>query len=533
MANMEKPFSEHESIISPTASSTGDFVTEDELTLWQAVSKWRKVVLYCVGLNAAVLLYGYDQAIVGSVSGLPAFQRDFGELMAGKIILPSLWLGLWNVGTPIGVMIGAVIGGWFQDRVGRRWSLSTGSVIAAMGIAVMFTCFVSDEVLTRRALFLAGKLVQGLGIGMIMSTTQTWMSEVLPPLLRGPVLSFLSIFTLLGQLIGAIVVFKSLDLPGRKSYTVCFASQWPFSIATLIMAFFLPESPTYLIRKDKIDLAYKAQTRLNEPNAHTESIVEGLRMSIQEERKTSQSTYMDCFKGQDLRRTMIVVFSCVIPQTFGLTLLAKASYFLQVVGMKARTSVMMVVVGIVVGLAANTASFWTLSHFGRRTLILISLSLSAVLWTAAGIAGCFSGTITVWYTATTLMVVILVNGLGAWPASSVVASEVSTLHLRAKSQGIGWFTNGLAAGVMGFVLPYIFNPDEGDLKAKTGFVYGGMGAIAVMVTWFIVPEMKGRNWVEIDRLFEERVSARNFERSGRGVTVDRGVDGEERGEKGL
>lgn len=137
------------------------------------------------------------------------------------------------------------------------------------------------------------------------------------------------------------------------------------------------------------------------------------------------------------------------------------------------------------------------------------------------------------YTATTLMVVILVNGLGAWPASSVVASEVSTLHLRAKSQGISWFTNGLAAGVMGFVLPYIFNPDEGDLKAKTGFVYGGMGAIAVMVTWFIVPEMKGRNWVEIDRLFEERVSARNFERSGRGVTVDRGVDGEERGEKGL
>lgn len=71
-------------------------------------------------------------------------------------------------------MIGAIIGGWFQDRVGRRWSLATASVIAAAGIAIMFTCFVSDEVLTRRALFLAGKMVQGLGIGMIMSTTQTW-----------------------------------------------------------------------------------------------------------------------------------------------------------------------------------------------------------------------------------------------------------------------------------------------------------------------------------------------------------------------
>lgn len=74
MANIEKPFSDHESIISTTALSTADFVAEDELTLWQAVGKWRKVVLYCVGLNAAVILYGYDQAIVGSVSGLPAFQ---------------------------------------------------------------------------------------------------------------------------------------------------------------------------------------------------------------------------------------------------------------------------------------------------------------------------------------------------------------------------------------------------------------------------------------------------------------------------
>ena len=75
MANMEKSLSRLDSTISPTISSTeGVAVDEPELTLWQAVSKWRKLVLYCVGLSSAVLLYGYDQAIVGSVSGLPAFQ---------------------------------------------------------------------------------------------------------------------------------------------------------------------------------------------------------------------------------------------------------------------------------------------------------------------------------------------------------------------------------------------------------------------------------------------------------------------------
>lgn len=106
------------------------------------------------------------------------------------------------------------------------------------------------------------------------------------------------------------------------------------------------------------------------------------------------------------------------------------------------------------------------------------------------------------------MVVSIVCGLGAWPASCVVAAEVSALHLRAKAQGIGWFTTGLAAGIMGFVLPYIFNPDQGNLGAKTGFVYGGLSLIAAFISWLIIPEMKGRSYDEIDTMFLERFTVR-------------------------
>lgn len=223
------------------------------------------------------------------------------------------------------------------------------------------------------------------------------MSEVLPPVLRGPVLSFLTIFTLLGQLVGAIVVYKSINLPGRTSYTVCFASQWPLSLLTFVMSFFLPESPSYLIRKNKMDLAYKSQVRLDERNAHTASNIERLRLAIDEERRTMKSTYIDCFKGSNTRRTSIVIFACIIPQAFGLTLLAKASYFLQIVGMPAKLSVMMVIVGLAVGLVSNACSFWTLSRFGRRPLIVVALILASVIWTTVGIAGCFRGKPTIWF----------------------------------------------------------------------------------------------------------------------------------------
>ena len=82
--------------------------------------------------------------------------------------------------------------------------------------------------------------------------------------------------------------------------------------------------------------------------------------------------------------------------------------------------------------------------------------------------------------------------------------------MRAKTMGIAWLTAGASAAIFGFVLPYIFNPDEGDLGAKTGFVYAGLCALGYVATFLYVPEMKGRTPAEIDRMFELSLPARKF-----------------------
>src|SRR5690606_20077167 len=102
---------------------------------------------------------------------------------------------------------------------------------------------------SRRGTFTAGKFVEGASIGTMLCTTQTYMSEVLPPTLRGPVLAFFPIFTLLGQLLGAVAVFASLSYAGDISFRVPFASQWPFSAVTVILSWALPESPVWLLRR--------------------------------------------------------------------------------------------------------------------------------------------------------------------------------------------------------------------------------------------------------------------------------------------
>jgi len=55
---------------SQASSEEGD----DSRTLWQNVKKYRKVTYVTFGLTSAILLYGYDNVVVGTVSAMPNFQ---------------------------------------------------------------------------------------------------------------------------------------------------------------------------------------------------------------------------------------------------------------------------------------------------------------------------------------------------------------------------------------------------------------------------------------------------------------------------
>lgn len=292
-------------------------------------------------------------------------------------------------------MVGSLIAGFFQDWCGRRASFALGSFLGAVGVAICFVSNLPADINARRAVFLAGKGFQGGAIGMVQTTCQTYMSEILPPRLRGPLLAFFPIFTLFGQLVGSAVIYATLDF--KNGYIICFATQWPFSAVPLLMAFIVPESPTYLLRKEKHSKARKAQRRLDGAGMDTEHALDTLYRNIEHERSQTDATYMACFSRVHLRRTMIVMFVNALPQAFGLTLLSQASYFAQVVGMPSTLSVLILILGIVFGLLANVASMWVVARVGRRLLTLVGLAINILLWTGVGIAGVWTGTVVVWY----------------------------------------------------------------------------------------------------------------------------------------
>ncbi|KKZ62903.1 hypothetical protein EMCG_02748 [[Emmonsia] crescens] len=469
-----------------------DMVDPANLTLLQSIRRFPRVVAYVFAACPGILLYGFDMVIVSTLTAMPEFQRDFGEIHRGRPIIPSGWLGIWTAAPSIGNIAGAGVAGWVCDRFGRRFSLMLGALISAIGIAICFASAFSPDIEVRRGIFLLGKLVEGFAAGQVVCTVQIYTSEIVTRALRGPSQALLPVMTMTGQLIGALVVFACLPIKGQDGYLIAVGSQWIFSVILFGIAIFIPESPPHLIRVGKMDEARKSQRRLHRKEVDTDKMVEKLSEILEQERETmkrlgSQVRFIDCFRGVDLRRTIIVLACHMVPQNFGLGLLSNASYFAQTVGIKPYLSVLLLEIGIAVGLVANIISVWTLSVAKRRPLMLWTLGLTGVM-----------------------IIIIFVCGNGIWPASVLATAETSSLRLRGRTQAVGWAVHGLYACIFAVVLPFIYNTDKGNLGAKTGFVYFGLCLLSLGLIWLLVPEMGGRSTAELDLLFENKVPTRDF-----------------------
>ena len=295
------------------------------------------------------------------------------------------------------MMFGSVIAGILQDRFGRRLTLAIGSACSAIAVAVIFASTFTET--APQAIFLVGKILQGFTVGIVVCTIQTYMSEVLPSVLRGPVFAFFPLFFLLGQLISAIIALVQEDVPGKSSYRMCIVSEWPFSAIPILVAILMPESPVHLIRKGRLDDAIKQQRRLEKSEGDASASIQNIQTMVKHEEEAAQSDrakYIEVFKGTDRRRTIIAVLGSILPQLFGLPILGDGPYFLQKAGMDSDNSLIFLITGVVAGIIGNVISMWILTVVGRRKLILAPLIPLAVLWGAMGVAGCFKSVVTGW-----------------------------------------------------------------------------------------------------------------------------------------
>ena len=200
------------------------------------------------------LLFGFDTAVIaGAISPLKSY-FNLGDEAIGLVVAIAA----------IGCIPGAFFAGRFADYFGRKKMMAATAllfIIAAIG------CGVAGN-FTQLVVY---RFVGGLAIGMASTLAPIYISEIAPPAFRGR----LGMLQQLAIVIGILLAFVSNYLIANANYTfLTNENHWRYMLAAALvpsLLFFLlilmiPESPRWLMLKNKFDQAGKVFRNIYEKN---------------------------------------------------------------------------------------------------------------------------------------------------------------------------------------------------------------------------------------------------------------------------
>lgn len=261
--------------------------------------------------------------LVGNFVALPAFKEKYGTFVneATGYVIPTRWQTALTQAGQIGALLGIFISGPITNRFGYRWATIVGLMIMN---ATIFISFFANSL----PIFLVGQLLEGIPWGFFIANSPAYASEVVPMPLRGVVTAYLQMCWAIGSIIVGAVTYTLNQRQDEWAYRIPFAVQWAFPTPLLILVFFMPESPWWLLRRGRSEEALRSVQRLGRSTMqNANEVVAMMTRTVEIEAKEGkQPTYPDLFKGTDLRRTLI---TCAVyaGQNFAGNLIANQAVF--------------------------------------------------------------------------------------------------------------------------------------------------------------------------------------------------------------
>lgn len=161
----------------------------------------------------------------------------------------------------------------------------------------------------------------------------------------------------------------------------------------------------------------------------------------------------------------------------------------------------------------NLCGWYFVEKFGRRGTALWGTIILCIMLLLIGILASVNVNGAIWGQVACMAVWSFVYqgtiGSAAWP----IAAETPTPRLRAPTQSLATIMNGLSSCIWSFALPYAVNPDQGNMGGKIAYVFGAVLVLAIVFIYFMIPESKGRTYMEIDELWKRGISPRHFART--------------------
>ncbi|MFC2123437.1 D-xylose transporter XylE [Bacteroidota bacterium] len=400
-------------------------------------------------------------------------------------------------------LVGCILGGTIAGLVSRNLGRKNGLILAAMLFSISAIGSAMPEQLNFLGVesitaFIFYRIIGGIGVGMASMLSPMYIAEISPPQIRGKMVSWNQFAIIFGMLIVYFVNY-SIALQGNDNWLVNIGWRWMFASEILpallffVLLLFVPETPRYLVMKNKEDKAYSMLSRLSD-----EGTARHVLNDIKESLKIKDAPWL----SYGWKLIVIGILLSVFQQFVGINVvLYYAPEIFRNMGSGTDTSLLQTIIVGVVNLSFTILAIFTVDKFGRKPLQIIGAIGMAVAMFSLGFSF-YSETVGLG----TLMFMLLYVAAFAmsWgPVTWVLLSEIFPNRIRG-AMSIAVAAQWIANLVISWTFPMMNDNTWLSNMFHHGFaywIYGFMGILAALFVWKMVPETKGKSLEEIEHIW--------------------------------
>ncbi|XP_063922323.1 facilitated trehalose transporter Tret1-like isoform X2 [Zophobas morio] len=403
---------------------------------------------------------------------------------------------------------GSLMVGVLMDYFGRLRTLTLAAIPGLGGCVLMA---LSQNV----SMLITGRALVGLSSALGSSPAIVYLTEIARKDMRGSLISLAPALTSLGMVLTFIMGWF---MNWRQV-------AWLSTIFTLVpcfLVFFIPESPAWLVSKDKIEEAKKSLMWINkyqpQPENKTQTYSE-LQLTllqkehelklIEDSRRTGneiKAKFYEFLKPTGYKPLIILTGMFMFQQFSGIFIFLFFSIsFFQEVGSTSNPYLTSIFIGVV-RFIMSMINTYVQRAYGRRSLLLIScfgMSLFIVL------SGLFAhwiktGTTTMtWIPVVCLLMFVVASMIGVIPIPYTMTAELFPLEIRGVAHSVSICIASFVMFLSLQLYPVMFDLFGGISGVQ--YFFGGVTLVGAVYVYVFSPETQEKKLSEIEEYFRNNV----------------------------
>lgn len=442
------------------------------------------------------ILFGYDTAVISGTTADVTSQFSLTEMSKG-----------WYVGCAlVGSIIGVAIAGMLSDYLGRKKTLLIAAVLFSVSAIGCCVCNGFEDLVVYR-------IIGGVGIGVVSIVSPMYISEISPAKIRGTMVGLYQLAVTMGLLLAYLVNFMILSGSDTASFSSPFlqkifssemwrgmlGSESVVTILFLIIVFFIPESPRWLIVKGRDARAMEIFRRLKTDESGAMEEFSATKASIAGEVKSEWKALLE----PGIRKAVLLGSAiAILGQFMGVNaVLYYGPDIFADAGLASKDSSFSTVLVGLVNMLTTVLAVFIIDKVGRKKLIYYGVSSMIVCLLLIGFYFLFGAKLEMSpvFLLVFFLLYIFSQAISISAVVFVLLSEMYPNKVRGMAMSIAGLALWVGTYLIGQFTPWCMSHLT---PAGTFFHFAFMCLPYMYIMWKKIPETTGKTLEEIEQFWK-------------------------------